>query len=110
MFVWILLTGQTVAAVCVRACALSVSVVSVCLCKRRTGARQRGRGVWSVVFSSARCPRLVLYALQLSQQANYVEKLQRRAERDAFPSTGEEYTLEKKINKSHEMLPVKTFS
>lgn len=41
MFVWILPTGQTLAAVCVcaceRLCALSVSAVSVCLCKKGRG-------------------------------------------------------------------------
>lgn len=53
MFVWILLTGQTVAAVCVcvRASALSMSVVSVCA-KGGQGEDREG-GESGALFSAA---------------------------------------------------------
>lgn len=40
MFVWILLTGQTVAAVCLCACMCIKCVCCLCLCKRR---KDRGK-------------------------------------------------------------------
>lgn len=98
MFVWIPLTGRTVAGACACVC---VCMCVWCLClsvQRRTGERGRRERVWSFVFSSARCLRLVVYSLQLSQQANYVEKLQQRVESHIFlhtTTTGDDYMMQK---------------
>ncbi len=51
--------------------------VDLCVrvCTEEKRGKSKGGEVWSFVFSSGPCLRLVVYSLQLSQQANYVEKL-----------------------------------
>lgn len=65
----------------------------------RKGGRGKRRRVWRLVFSSAQHLRLVIYSLQLSQQANYVEKIATASGKSHFVAhnshRGEVYMMQK---------------